>query len=116
MNQVLRWILAAVVMGSAAASARAQCVRGWDTVVGSPGVTSDGYAGPMGLYNDGRGPALYIGGSFNAMGGYVARSIARSHGGDVTLANREGGGLRATLHLPRVREGSAPVPNPQASA
>ncbi|MFO1037149.1 MAG: ATP-binding protein [Geminicoccaceae bacterium] len=46
----------------------------------------------------------------------IARSIARSHGGDVTLANREGGGLRATLHLPRVREGSAPVPNPQASA
>jgi signal transduction histidine kinase len=31
----------------------------------------------------------------------IARSIARSHGGDVRLANRPEGGLRATLALPR---------------
>ncbi len=31
----------------------------------------------------------------------VARSIARAHGGDVTLHDREGGGLVATLRLPR---------------
>jgi signal transduction histidine kinase len=30
----------------------------------------------------------------------VVRSVARSHGGDATLANREGGGLRATVRLP----------------
>jgi signal transduction histidine kinase len=30
----------------------------------------------------------------------VARSIARAHGGDVTLENRAGGGLRASLRLP----------------
>ncbi|ACG78315.1 sensor histidine kinase [Phenylobacterium zucineum HLK1] len=30
----------------------------------------------------------------------VVRSIARSHGGDVTLANRSGGGLRARVLLP----------------
>lgn len=38
-------------------------------------------------------------------GGYglglaIARLIARGHGGDVTLANRVGGGLRATLTVP----------------
>jgi signal transduction histidine kinase len=38
-------------------------------------------------------------------GGYglglsIARLIARGHGGDVTLANRAGGGLRATLMVP----------------
>ncbi len=31
----------------------------------------------------------------------VARSIARAHGGDVTLRDREGGGLIATVWLPR---------------
>lgn len=29
----------------------------------------------------------------------LARAVARGHGGDVTLVNREGGGLRATLSL-----------------
>ena len=31
----------------------------------------------------------------------IARNIARAHGGDVTLKNRSGGGLEATLILPR---------------
>jgi signal transduction histidine kinase len=31
----------------------------------------------------------------------IARQIARAHGGDVTLANRPGGGLEARLRLPR---------------
>ena len=31
----------------------------------------------------------------------LARSIARDAGGDIALANREGGGLEAGLHLPR---------------
>ena len=31
----------------------------------------------------------------------IARNIARAHGGDVTLSNRGGGGLEATLTLPR---------------
>jgi hypothetical protein len=30
----------------------------------------------------------------------IARSVARAHGGDVTLANRAGGGLRAEIVLP----------------
>jgi signal transduction histidine kinase len=31
----------------------------------------------------------------------IARTIARAHGGDVSLANRPGGGLRVTISLPR---------------
>lgn len=31
----------------------------------------------------------------------IARNLARAHGGEVTLANRPGGGLRATVQLPR---------------
>jgi len=38
----------------------------------------------------------------------IARRAAREHGGDLTAANREGGGARFTLHLPRdAREGAA---------
>ena len=33
----------------------------------------------------------------------VARSVFRAHGGDVMLANRPGGGLRATATMPRLR-------------
>jgi signal transduction histidine kinase len=35
------------------------------------------------------------------LGMAIARSIVRGHGGDITLANRPGGGLRAIIHLPR---------------
>jgi signal transduction histidine kinase len=35
------------------------------------------------------------------LGMAIARSIVRGHGGDITLANRPQGGLRATIHLPR---------------
>jgi signal transduction histidine kinase len=31
----------------------------------------------------------------------IARTIARAHGGDVSLANRPDGGLRVTISLPR---------------
>ena len=37
------------------------------------------------------------------LGMAIARSIVRGHGGDITLANREEGGLRVMLHLPRAR-------------
>jgi signal transduction histidine kinase len=37
----------------------------------------------------------------------IARNIARAHGGDVTLGNRPGGGLEATLTLPRASDGAA---------
>lgn len=37
----------------------------------------------------------------------IARNIARSHGGDLVLRNRAGGGLEAVLSLPRRGSGSA---------
>jgi two-component system osmolarity sensor histidine kinase EnvZ len=41
----------------------------------------------------------------SGLGLTLVKSIAESHGGSIALENHPGGGLRATLHLPR--EGSA---------
>lgn len=49
-------------------TAVAQCDTAWDTTPGNPGV-GDGYADPATEWNDGNGPALYIGGSFARIGG-----------------------------------------------
>lgn len=35
------------------------------------------------------------------LGMAIARSVVRAHGGDITLENRAGGGLRVTVRLPR---------------
>ena len=37
----------------------------------------------------------------------IARSIVRSHGGEIELANRQSGGLRATVSLPRADDQAA---------
>jgi hypothetical protein len=42
----------------------------------------------------------------------IARTVARDHGGDILLANRPDGGLRATIRLPptcRAQAGATPV-------
>ncbi|RKQ72286.1 ATP-binding protein [Oceanibaculum indicum] len=46
----------------------------------------------------------------------VARTIARSHGGDVVLANRDAGGFRAAIHLPHAPAGPKPVTDGQFMA
>ena len=52
------------------------CQPHWEAF-GPPGVTSDGYAAPMQVYNPGAGDSLYVGGSFSSVGGFVTRGIAR---------------------------------------
>lgn len=42
----------------------------------------------------------------------VARSVARAHGGDITFADRPGGGLVARLSLPRTADRGAPMSRP----
>lgn len=53
------------------------CEPGWEPAIGASGINS-GYVGAFEVYNDGRGDALYAGGSFPSMAGvtrtgYVAR-------------------------------------------
>ncbi|MDQ7013300.1 MAG: hypothetical protein Q9O74_05305 [Planctomycetota bacterium] len=50
------------------ATTLAQCDPAWNTTPGNPGV-GDGYADPATEWDDGNGQALYIGGSFQRIGG-----------------------------------------------
>ncbi len=61
-----------------------QCAGSWDTSFCPLGVThfsgSIGHIKCMTVYNDGRGEALYIGGSFELVNGQVAYGLARWDG------------------------------------
>ena len=59
---------APVCLALAAGMASAQCDPSWDTTIGNPGVTGTGYIGPMTIWDDGNGAALYAGGSANGIG------------------------------------------------
>jgi len=70
--------LSALIGFSLAAAAFAQpCEPAWEAVIGTPGVTSDGYIAPMHVYDAGAGERLFAGGSFTSVGGYFTRGIAQ---------------------------------------
>jgi trimeric autotransporter adhesin len=57
--------------------------QGWSAVGGGVGYDPLGpvpVATSLAVYDDGRGPALYLGGQFSAVGGAVARNVARWDG------------------------------------
>ncbi len=62
----------------AAAPASAQCTDQWLPGEGLPGLNGDVYA--TAVYDDGTGPALYVGGSFSVVGDVVATNIAKWDG------------------------------------
>lgn len=76
-------------------AAQQRCVEDWvSTFGGAPGL--DGDVRAMAVFDDGSGPALYVGGSFYSAGGIVANRIARWDGerwSDV------GGGLISSIQL-----------------
>jgi hypothetical protein len=68
---------AALVLAAAAGSARADCE--WEDGVFVPQGASAGVRA-LAVFNDGRGPALYAGGSFQTIAGVAASRIARWDG------------------------------------
>lgn len=68
-------------------------------------IDDDGPGIPDDLHEEAFRPFRRLGTNMNVEGSglglSVARGIMRALGGDVLLANREGGGLRATIALPR---------------
>lgn len=83
--------LAGAALSALTTAAFAQpCDPSWDTTMGAVGLTSDGYAGPMAVHDDGGGEALFIGGSFSSAGGLVTRGLAR-YGADGSWDDVGGG-------------------------
>ncbi len=62
----------------AAAPASAQCTEQWLPGEGRPGLSGPVFAAAV--FDDGTGPALYVGGDFNFAGEVVANNIARWDG------------------------------------
>ena len=78
-----------------AAGALAQCQPSWDTTPGLPGL-GNGYADPILSWNDGQGERLYVGGSFESVGGVGAKFVAKYNpatNGWAQLGNNLSGGF-----------------------
>lgn len=85
--------------GLAAAPATAQCIPEWDPTIGQPGALSPFVINEMIVWDDGRGPALYVSGAFSSIGGVAAASIARWDGNGFEAL---GSGLTFGVGLSRV--------------
>jgi hypothetical protein len=77
-NQPTHWLAALVPMTACAASALAAGEPRW--IPGLPGVSEDDGIICMEVFDDGSGPALYVGGEFSSIGGVTAEGIARWNG------------------------------------
>lgn len=84
-----------------APGARAQCPQ-WSTGFQIPGV--EGVVNASAVFDDGSGPALYIGGSFASVAGVPAQNIARWDG---AVWSAYGGGIPATVRALAVYDAGA---------
>ncbi len=71
-------VTVALLLAFASANLKAQCPAGWLPGMGYPGVS--GTANASVVYDDGTGPALYIGGLFTVAGDTLANNIVRWDG------------------------------------
>jgi hypothetical protein len=59
----------------------------WSPLSGPAGTGIDGRVGPLAIFNDGNGEALYVGGHFTSAGGLPASNIARWDGSTWSAPN-----------------------------
>ncbi|MFG0284234.1 MAG: hypothetical protein ACF8R7_07405 [Phycisphaerales bacterium JB039] len=88
----MRTRLAIVLVSSCAAAASAQCDPTWDTAIGNPALES-GYCGAFAIWDDGTGPALYAGGSFEVLAGQDIEFLAKYDGSWSELGDGLDGGF-----------------------
>jgi hypothetical protein len=63
------------VLAAPSTESAAQCPMQWAAGLGPPGMDGDVYA--LGVFDDGRGPALYAGGNFHVAGDAFAEDLAK---------------------------------------
>ena len=63
----------------------------WSALVGPHGTGVDGWVDSLAVYDDGSGPALFVGGGFEMAGGVPANSIARWDGKEWSRLSDPGG-------------------------
>ncbi len=70
----------------------------WTALSGSSGAVVEGFVYAMTAYDDGSGPALYVGGSFTAAGSVTANSVASWDGSEWSaLGNGSSNGISNTV-------------------
>ena len=85
------------------------CQPSWlPTFGGQPGVNDEVYA--LAVFDDGGGPALYVGGLFTTAGGVLARSVAKWDGSSWSALGSGMGGTPPVVHALTVfDDGSGPA-------
>jgi len=76
-----RWVVGILVVAGGGDAFGQSCQPAWDATIGQPGLTGVPYA--LAVFDDGTGPALYVGGFFERAGGptgIVVNNIAKWNG------------------------------------
>ena len=76
--RILALALLSLASGSPLAQTAGTCTPSWQPTFGAPGPDDVVYS--QAVFDDGTGPALYVGGLFNATGGAPGQFIARWNG------------------------------------
>ncbi|MBI3846701.1 MAG: hypothetical protein HY292_18900 [Planctomycetes bacterium] len=96
-----------LAISTAVASAQSPCAEWAPGLTSFPGVDGVVYASTV--FDDGTGPALYVGGIFSSAGGVAARNIAKWNGsGWSSLGGGVGGGYQSIHVMAAFDDGTGP--------
>ena len=88
-------VAAGLMLWAGPHNAQAQCEFEWSDGFNVPG--ANGAVLSTTIFDDGRGPALYVGGGFSSVGGASASGIARRNGRWSPLGNGVGGSANVSV-------------------
>jgi trimeric autotransporter adhesin len=84
--------IVAVIVSSAGVASAQTCTPEWQGQPGTPGI-QDGYVAPIVEWNDGTGPALFVGGSFSKIGNVTGTGLLAKFNPSTNVFSKLGPGL-----------------------